>query len=396
MTSGAIRALLPDALLRDPWTLQERVALCCDGEGRIVECLPPEDLPRDRFVEEFPGEVWTAAPVLAHAHLESFDAPSADWDRSSFVAWVEALLAWRTGADRLTPEESAQRSLEELGAAGCGLVLSHVGEAGAEGHGQVGLPEAIGLPELFDPEGIGPSERQWEAARAAGGMALHAPYSVAHEVAKEVFRAFASDGLVSVHLGEHAEERQFLEAGKGPMAELLARRGRTLRGRHWESPVDWLESVEGARPGCLAVHGGDLKAEELQRLHGRGVGLVFCPGTHAYFERPAPEFVSAGIPMPALGCDSRASNQSLDPLRELAMAHRMMPTPGAQAWWEALTLRGAWMLRRGDLGSLQDGRRARVLRLEGVPEAARASAEAMCTFLCETPTGPRRVRDFTC
>ena len=370
------RALLPDALLQDAWSLQERTALVVDDAGLIHSVAAVEELPANLPVTRFPGEVWTAAPVLAHAHLESFDAPSQEWRGRGFAGWVERLLAWRADAERMSAQQSAQASLQELRLAGCGAVLSHVAEAGAEGQGGA-LPQVQPWPEFFAPE---PDRMQEAMGRPADqGFALHAPYSVSLECARMAFTDARRP--LSIHLGEHAEERHFLADGAGPLAELWLARGRSLPQQRFASPVDWLEATGGLRPGVLAVHGTDLRAEELRTLAASGVQLVFCPGTHEYFQRPQPAFLEAGIPLPALGCDSRASNAVLDPLREFRLAHACMPQPGAQAWWQALTERGAAALGRGDLGRLEVGRLALPLRLHEAP--ALASAADTCAWLLQ-------------
>jgi len=392
---GLIKALLPDAFLRDPWNLHQRVVLLVDESGLISDFCTPDTLPPDVRLEHFPGEVWTAAPILAHAHLESFDAPSASWRRDAFTPWVEDLLAWRMHAERLDAASSAQLSLSELEKNGCGLVLSHVAERGADGQQRDALPAVMPLREVFAPDVESFAAESLEAAKRVGGIALHAPYSVTPEVARQVFAAMEGSGLVSIHLGEHAQERAFLVDGTGPMADLLARRERPLRGGKWTSPVAWLRDMGGLRCGVLAVHGGDLSADELQQLHQAGVALVFCPGTHAYFGRPPTNYLEAGIPLPALGCDSRASNTSLDPLREVALAYKQMPQPGAQAWWQALTQRGAEAVQRRDLGCLDIEHRAVVLRLKDCPEEAQKDAVGLCTYLCSGDSIPRQVSAFS-
>jgi len=347
--------------------------------------------------QRFEGEIWAAAPVLAHAHLESFDAPSDGWRRSSFALWVEDLLTWRMHSERLTSTASALLSLEELERNGCGLVLSHVAERGAEGQARKALPEVLPLTEVFAPDADSFSAKLLEKAKQNGGIALHAPYSVAPEVARQVFTSMRDQGLVSIHLGEHEEERTYLVDGAGPMADLLARRERPMVGGQWTSPVDWLRDMGGMREGVLAVHGGNLTAAEIQELERAGVAMVFCPGTHLYFDRPPTAYAESGMTLPALGCDSRASNAVLDPLRELALAYQSMPVHGAQAWWGALTVTGARALQRQDLGSLAPGKIARPLRISQVPEPAQGTAKVLCEFLCSGADLKREVSSFaTC
>lgn len=395
MIPGLIKALLPNALLRDPWTLQKRVALLVNEAGVIDDICCAENLPAGVPVERFDDEVWVAAPILAHAHLESFDAPSATWRRNGFTPWVEDLLTWRMQAKRLTSAESARFSLQELEQHGCGLVLSHVAERGAEGHARRGLPEVLPCTEVFAPDADSFSPDLLEKAKQNGGIALHAPYSVAPEIARQVFTAMRGHGLVSVHLGEHEEERAYLVQGTGPMAELLAKRERPMVGGQWTSPVDWLRDMGGLHDGVLAVHGGDLSTAELQELEAAGVCLVFCPGTHLYFNRTSTAYGEPGVAIPALGCDSRASNAVLDPLREVALAYASMPKPGAQAWWGGLTQNGARALHRQDLGSLEVGKLARPLRLLQVPEEVQRTAAGLCEFLCSGIDQKRQVSSFS-
>ncbi|MBC8329272.1 MAG: amidohydrolase family protein [Planctomycetes bacterium] len=370
-----LRRLLPDAVLVDASTLVRGQALVVDG-GRVVGL----DDPIHPEVERFPGELWCAAPVMAHAHLESFDAPAATWPRTGFAAWAEALVEWRRGPRR-DDAESADATLDLLGRGGCGLVLAHVGgELGSESAAAAGRgrPELICLRELFQPD---PELAEAALAEARGApVALHSPFGVSSDLAR---RAFAAGGLISIHLGEHPEERQFLATGAGPLADLFRRRDRPVARQRWDSPVDWLEDVGGARRGTLAVHCGDLGAAELTRLHVAEVGLVWCPGTHRWFQRPPPAFLDADGPLPALGCDSLASNETLDPMREFRLAHAALPAAGAQAWWRAATETGARLLGREELGHLRPGADCRCLRFR--PGRSLASAAEACSLLSAVP-----------
>lgn len=382
----AIRYLRPDALLLDPHTLLKAPVLVVRG-SYILEVH--RDFP-GRWVtpEAFPGELWVAAPLLLHAHLESYDAPSSLWRRESFAQWVSHLLAWRE-EERLPAPESAWHSLEELRIRGCGLVFTHAGEPQSNGrHFPSWLeapqfPEVLAAPELFEPDPEQVHEPlkilDQRPPRPGTGLALHAPYSVSETLAKAVFargRGWAVP--VSIHLGEHPEERQFLASGQGPLADCFRDRGRPLKKQRWDSPVAWLQDVGGLHPGTLAVHCGDLDLNELESLAAAGVRMVWCPGTHLYFDRPPVLFGRSDIPLPALGCDSRASNASLDPLREYRLANALAPEAGPVAWWQALTEGGAAALGRGDLGSLGPGKRARFLRLAHEPAK---TAEEVCQRL---------------
>jgi cytosine/adenosine deaminase-related metal-dependent hydrolase len=384
------RHLLPDALLVRPDRLLRGVGFAAAADGSLLGLLPESAAPAQSW-ERFPGEVWTAAPVLAHAHLDGWDAPRERLPREPFADWIRALLAWRSGAGRLAPARSAERAAERLAAAGCALAALHVGETGAEGPADLGV-EWLAWREVLDPFPDDPPEdaaRRWRrAAPPCHGLALHAPYTVDLGLARAVF---ARGGPVSLHFGETGEERECLARGAGPLAELLAeRRGRRPEGR-WPSPLAWLAEAGGLRGGVLAVHASALDAEELRALRRAGVGIVFCPGTHLWFGRGEPAFAGAGVFPDALGCDSRASNDDLDPLREFRLALRLLPGWSPQAAWRALTEGGAAALGRPHAAGFAPGAPLRALRLaDPRAHAAAASPDGAAALLgwlagCEDP-----------
>lgn len=380
-----MRYLRPAAALLHPSELAVGRVLVLDENERVQAWLAPEHCPAQAEIEEYPDELWVAAPRLLHAHLESFDAPSAAWPRSSFASWAEALLQWRvSAAERMSAAEAVAASARELADHGCGFVLASASEPGAQRTAAAAGLEVESWPELFEPDA-----EQADACFArfladfpeSRGVALHAPFSVSPELARQAFAWAEQPGrFVSVHLGEHQDELDFLSRHEGPLAELFRARGRALPAQRWESPVDWLDELApGERPRVLAVHAGALGVEELQRLAAKQVSVVFCPGTHAYFERPRPRFEDAGLQAPLLGCDSRASVAELNPWGELREAARLLPSYSGQDWWEAVTSRAAAAL--GDdqqEGSLTPGRRARVARL---PDPGLREAAALCDSL---------------
>lgn len=306
-------------------------------------------------VEEFPGELWTAAPVMMHAHLESWDAPSSVWQRPNFSSWVRQLLQWRQQPGRMTTSESMASSWRELQASGCGAVLASTSEAVEADVGSSNGRTSISGGKLFPAtpsprcqqayEWFAPEPQafaQWSPPAEGNVVALHSPFGVSEKLAAAAFewQQQTPARAISLHLGEHRDERLYLSQQQGPLADLMQARGRGLKSKRWHSPVQWLEDVApGPRPGTLAVHCADLDAAELRQLAAKQVEVVWCPGTHQYFSRAQPAFAAADLPAPMLGCDSRASNSQLNPLRELRLARRILPSYRAQDWWHAVTER---------------------------------------------------------
>jgi len=362
-----VRVYRPGAVLVDEGQLLKGVEVGVEL-GRVAALEPVGTLQGD--LVEVPDELWTASLWMMHAHLESFDAPAQEWRGLDFAAWIQALLSWREESSRLSLEESVQSSITELEHHGLGFVLASCGEervaSSSTLHGRGEF-----WPELFQPE--------WgRSPDVSSRCALHSPYGVHIKVARAVFE---SCDFVSIHLGETLEEREFLAKGTGPLAELFTSRGRPIPEQRWESPVEWLKDAGGLRPGVFAVHGGALSASELAQLETHGVEVVFCPGTHGYFERPTPH-LEAGLKLPPLlGCDSRASNLALDPLSELRLAARMCSRFSPQSWWAAGTRRAAESIGLPGTASLEVGYARPVLRFHECPSSALGSAESVCAWL---------------
>jgi cytosine/adenosine deaminase-related metal-dependent hydrolase len=379
------RFLQPSAFLSDEWTLVAKPVLEIE-EGILKRIHPPGDIP-GRQVQPFSDEVWTRPPALLHAHGESYHAPSKEFNRHSFAAWVKDLLAWRAcGEDVRHSFRSTMRGLRQ---AGTGHVVFHINpDSGASVMAEFQSPLEFPFWEFLSSnhseiEGV---FAQWQTEIPNPvGVALHAPYSVSLRLAKKVAAFAAEAGIpLSVHLGEHNEERQYLKSTTGPLAAFMASKGRPLPEQTWASPLDWLAAVLPESPGPVwVVHGGDLTVKELGILKAKGIRLIWCPGTHRYFNRPKPQFFQAGMLPPCLGCDSMASNTEMNPLMEFRLACEIMPEYSAQQWWGAMTSQAEnWLSEAGLVGVHSQagpiGKQAHFLRLL-MP--AKKSAAELCLAL---------------
>jgi len=379
------RFFQPSAFLSDESTLMARPVLEVEA-GLLKRIHGSGDIPNSK-VQPLSGEVWTRPPALLHAHGESFHAPSDGFCRHSFAGWAQDLLSWRSGGEEL--RASFLATLRSLRKAGTGHVVFHVNPNSMSQD----LPEfqsSLAFPfwEFFSPDETEMEHAfaQWQTEIPKPvGVALHAPFSVSLSLAKKVAAFSAEAGIpLSVHLGEHSEERQLLQSISGPLAELMTLRGRPLPKQTWASPVEWLMEVLPNSPGPVwVVHGGDLTVEELKTLKNRNIRLIWCPGTHRYFNRPKPQFFQAGMLPPCLGCDSMASNTELNPLAEFRLACEMVPEYSPQEWWGALTTQAeAWLAEAGLLDSPPNpgpiGKPAHFLRLA---MEAGGSAADLCRSL---------------
>lgn len=154
---------------------------------------------------------------------------------------------------------------------------------------------------------------------------------------------------LAIHWAETREEGDWLEHGRGPLAGLLPPSPR-------RPGLALLDAAGLLGPRTALVHGNHPRASELELLARRGIILVHCPGTHAFFARaraPLERYLAAGVPV-ALGTDSLASNQALDMRREMALLRAGHPRLDPARVFAMATLNGARALGLGG-GHLRSG-----------------------------------------
>jgi cytosine/adenosine deaminase-related metal-dependent hydrolase len=199
----------------------------------------------------------------------------------------------------------------------------------------------------------------------------HAPYSVSPALFRAIARRAGAQPL-SIHLGESAEEVQFLQDGTGAWRTLLESLG--VWNPEWTppgcGPVEYIEQFGLVNDRLLAVHGVQFADRDLARLAAAGSTVVACPRSNRWTgagEPPIERFYASGVRV-AIGTDSLASVEDLNLFAELAAVRRLAPRVPAARLLESATLAGARALGFADeLGSLEPGKRAQLLavRLPG-------------------------------
>ena len=166
------------------------------------------------------------------------------------------------------------------------------------------------------------------------GISPHAPYSIEPAGYRKCLEfARQTSRPIATHLAETPEEREFLANHTGAFARLWE----SLRA--WDDQVptftggpiryaQWLGLLDGP---TLLAHVNECDDDELGILAAGKASVVYCPRTHAYFDRKPHrwrEMMSAGI-IVAVGTDSRASSPDLNLLDDLRFLHRGSPEAGA-------------------------------------------------------------------
>jgi cytosine/adenosine deaminase-related metal-dependent hydrolase len=174
--------------------------------------------------------------------------------------------------------------------------------------------------------------------------------------------------LVAMHLVESPAERQWIDDGTGPFAELHSRLGVPDVPRSPTLIIDACRALAQA-PHALIIHGNYLTEPEMDAIAmvRKNLSVVFCPRTHRHFEHsdyPLEALLARGIRV-VLGTDSRSSNPDLNLWQEAHTAlaqHRSLRPSQALS---AITDQAAESIgREAHFGTLRPGR---VAALNAIP-----------------------------
>lgn len=359
--------------IRDGWVATEKQS--------IVGVGGPETCPSDTLHEPIPDAVILPGLVNAHTHLElswmrGQVAPSA-----SMPAWVERLMALRRTVGHEPPLPIVE-AIAEARCAGTTLVGDITNTLAAYAPLADSQISAAVFRELLGfnlPDAdrmVGDVRSQLDeltpVAWLRPSIVPHAPYSVS----PALLRAIADDSRdrpVSIHLGESAEESEFLHAGTGAWRTLLT----NLRAWNetWAppgcSPVDYIEQHGLLTDRLVAVHCVQLADADLLKLAHAGATVVTCPRSNRWTGAgppPVERFYASGVRV-AVGTDSLASVEDLNVFGELALLRELAPAVPARSLLESATLQGALALGFADeLGSIEPGKRAELIAVR-VPDA---------------------------
>jgi cytosine/adenosine deaminase-related metal-dependent hydrolase len=320
--------------------------------------------------------------VNAHTHLELSWLRDRVPPASRFTDWVKTLFAIRglpdkeMSAAQILPIRDAVREAKASGTVAVGDISNSMAavapmrEAGLDG---VVFHELLGFKER-DGALLESTQGLRSAAAAAGArvsLAPHAPYSTSLELFGAIRTAVDQSDcpIMSVHLGESAEEVEFLEKGSGPWRSMLEFIG--VWRDDWAipacDPVSYLDRHQLIDANTLVVHGVQFSDAALARLAAIGATLVTCPRSNMWVGAgypPIERFYRSGVKV-AVGTDSLASVDDLNLFSELQMMRRLAPQVPAARFLESATLTGAQALGLGrDLGSLTPGKRAAMIAVQ--------------------------------
>jgi aminodeoxyfutalosine deaminase len=308
--------------------------------------------------------------VNAHTHLELSWMHGQVPPSQAMPAWAGALMALR-GTVNAEPDGPIEAAVREARAAGTSVVGDVTNTLAAYGPLLDSELAAAVFRELLgfnteDPARVVESvQRQINDLLAVAwlrpAIVPHAPYSVSPDLFRAI--AAAGHGPLSVHVGESADEVQFLRDGTGAWRELLGQLG--AWSDRWTPPacrpVEYLDRLGLVSDRLLAVHCVQADDGELARLAGAGATIVTCPRSNRWTGAGVPpieQFYASGARV-AIGTDSLASVDDLNLFAELAAVRRLAPRVPARGLLASATLHGAEALGfAADFGSIEPGKRA--------------------------------------
>jgi len=358
-------------------------------DHRIVAVGVASELKRhypDASATDHGDRVLLPGLINAHTHLELSWMGAEPLPRGDYALWLERLLETRTRIDLSSAKNAAADALAfaiDHGTAAFGDIcndtwVAEVVSARPEVDGVL-FHELLGMNPENAATTLEHGHRQvrtigqrpdWPNDRWTVRPTPHA----SHSVSQPLLQALAEQGRrdaapLSIHLAESPAEVELLTTGRGSLRPLFDRYGFTTENYvpPAQGPVEYAERCGLLYSGTLLVHGVQLSRHCFPLLRSRGVTVVTCPRSNRWLgvgTAPVTEFVAAGIPV-ALGTDSLASVEDLDPFVELAALCEAAPGLSTIDAVRIATLNGARALGLADrLGSLAPGKRDRVLAID--------------------------------
>ena len=353
-------------------------------ESGHIAAVGPADAIRGKPIFDEGDAVLLPGLINAHTHLELSWMRSRVPPASKFTDWVKTLFAIRgrpdgqMSAEQLAAIDEAIAEVQLSGTVAVGDISNSMMSATAmqqRGLWGVVFHELLGFKArdgaLVD------ATRQMRAAAAASAagvcvsLAPHAPYSTSIELFRAIRTAVNESAcpIMSVHLGESAEEVEFLEKGSGAWRGILETIGAWRD--DWEvpgcDPVAYLDRHGIIDEKTLVIHGAQFNDRALSRLAEIGATLVTCPRSNQWVGvgyPPIDRFFASGVKV-AVGTDSLASVEDLNLFSEIKTMRWLAPNVPASKILESATLVGAHALGLGhELGSLTPGKSAAVLSVK--------------------------------
>lgn len=368
--------------------------------------------PRERIVAE-----WSQArirnlkgvllPPLINGHMHSelsFMEPVTVAEEKGMVGWVEELLK-RRRLESPPPRRialAAENALTEQQGQGVVLVADICNSPAILPSSPTALCRRYPIHEVLAPTRERTRQQLEEIQHHPPELAIspHAPYSTSAELITRLKRrALANGHIFSIHTAESSAEHEFVTTGGGAFRDFLIRNG------SWDSSlipaggnagcVDYLNTLGVLDETTLCVHCVHVSEVEIALLAEKGSKVCLCPTSNDHIgngKAPLPLMLEYGL-LPAIGTDSRASNEMLDMWREMRVLHQQNREVATWMILSMATRGGAEALGRGgEFGTLEPGKKPVFLEIL-MHDSVDMATDPLFDELV-TGRGPQRIRWF--
>jgi len=276
--------------------------------------------------------------VNAHCHLDYTDMAGEIPPPKTFLDWIAAITAHKTGWGYSNYARSWLRGAHQLLKTGTTTVADT--EAMPDLLPEVWDATPLRVFSFLEMTGIRARREPKEVLREAienidflrhprnhATLSPHAPYSTLPELLRLTARAAQKrKWRVSIHVAESAQEFEMFQHARGKMHDWLARNERDNSDCGHGSPVAQLARQKLLGENVLAIHANCLARGDVALLAKNKTHVAHCPRSHDYFKHPKFErerLATAGVNL-CLGTDSLATVRKTGKLKpELDMFAEM-------------------------------------------------------------------------
>ncbi len=208
------------------------------------------------------------------------------------------------------------------------------------------------------------------------GLSPHTPFTVSSDILKilEKFSIKHQNLLVSMHISESREEKNFFKMGTGSIQKRISKLNPQWRFPKSTTSIQYLNRLGWLPKLDLAVHVNTGNHQDFWLISKNRIAVVHCPGSHSYFKHPKFPYSRArksGV-LVCIGTDSLASNQSLSLFREMYLFQKCYPTVTGFDILAMVTSRAAQAIGKGNiLGQIRPGFLADII---GIPVSSQNDA----------------------
>jgi len=242
-------------------------------DGRIVETGKGRGRPQAEEVDHGAG-ILMPATVNAHTHLDLSSLGKLIPAKSGFLPWVRGIVRQKRNLTDEDIDQGLSKGIEELKSHGCALAGDHRSFPGHSKQAKWPLVHTFREYLGKDQEVLIRDLREEGYFSVAG----HAPHTTSPSLIRRLkHKTLSHSILLSLHLAESYEEKEFISTGKGVWADFLKERGIDYSswGLPARSPVLFLDRLGVLDEKTLAVHLVQVEPEDLDIIATGGSVSVF-------------------------------------------------------------------------------------------------------------------------